>query len=218
MHTSSSTFDATPASCRELVSRIEKRNPAALEELYGMVKNFTYFLMRQLGPDDLLDSVHDVYITVAEAITAGKLRDPERLRAFLTTVTRFYTYSQIERRVQGRNRFTGLDGMAVDVPDGTNLEKGLYHRQRATLVREILNGMPTVDREILRRFYLEEQSKEQICEEMNLTPTQFRNMKSQAKLALTEIGVRHLNKGGLRPVRDLFRPAFGDANAAAQAA
>ncbi|MGD0619633.1 MAG: hypothetical protein ABSB67_18455, partial [Bryobacteraceae bacterium] len=135
MHTSSSTFDATPASCRELVSRIEKRNPAALEELYGMVKNFTYFLMRQLGPDDLLDSVHDVYITVAEAITAGKLRDPERLRAFLTTVTRFYTYSQIERRVQGRNRFTGLDGMAVDVPDGTNLEKGLYHRQRATFVR-----------------------------------------------------------------------------------
>jgi RNA polymerase sigma factor (sigma-70 family) len=218
MHTSSSAFDATPASCRELVSRIEKRNPAALEELYGMVKNFTYFLMRQLGPDDLLDSVHDVYITVAEAITAGKLRDPERLRAFLTTVTRFYTYSQIERRVQGRNRFTGLDGMAVDVPDGTNLEKGLYHRQRATFVREILSRMPAVDHEILRRFYLEEQSKEQICEEMNLTPTQFRNMKSQAKLALTEIGVRYLNKGELRPVRNLFRPAFGDVDAVTQAA
>jgi DNA-directed RNA polymerase specialized sigma24 family protein len=162
--------------------------------------------------------VHDVYITVAEAITAGKLRDPERLRAFLTTVTRFYTYSQIERRVQGRNRFTGLDGMAVDIPDSTNLEKGLYHRQRATFVREILNGMPGVDHEILRRFYLQEQSKEQICEEMNLTPTQFRNMKSQAKLALTEIGVRHLNQGGLRPIRDLFRPAFGDVDAATQAA
>ena len=53
---------------------------------------------------------------------------------------------------------------------------------------------------------------------MNLTPTQFRNMKSQAKLALTEIGVRHLNQGGLRPIRDLFRPAFGDVDAATQAA
>jgi hypothetical protein len=78
--------------------------------------------------------------------------------------------------------------------------------------------MPGVDHEILRRFYLQEQSKEQICEEMNLTPTQFRNMKSQAKLALTEIGVRHLNQGGLRPIRDLFRPAFGDVDAATQAA
>jgi DNA-directed RNA polymerase specialized sigma24 family protein len=108
--------------------------------------------------------------------------------------------------------------MAVDVPDGTNLERGLYHRQRATFVREILSRMPAVDHEILRRFYLEEQSKEQICEEMNLTPTQFRNMKSQAKLALTEIGVRHLNQGGLRPIRGRFRPAFGDVDAATQAA
>ena len=209
MHTSSTTYDSSPASYRELVGRIEKRNPAALEELYGMVRNFTYFLMRQLGPDDLQDSVHDVYVTVAEAITAGKLRDPERLRAFLTTVTRFYTYSQIERRVQGRNRFTGLDGMAVDVPDGTNLETGLYNRQRVTFVRDILCQMPGLDREILRRFYLQEQSKEQICREMRLTPTQFRNMKSQAKLALTEIGLRRLRR---------FRPVSGGFNAATQAA
>lgn len=217
MDTTSTTFDSSPASCRELVSRIAKRNPAALEELYGMVKNFTYFLMRQLGPDDLQDSVHDVYITVAAAIAAGKLRDPERLRPFLTTVTRFYTYSQIERRVQGRNRFTGLDGMAVDVADATNLENGLYNRQRVTFVRGILRQMPAVDREILRRFYLEEQSKEQICREMRLTPTQFRNMKSQAKLALTEIGLRRLRKAAPRKIRETFRPLF-DGFDASQAA
>jgi DNA-directed RNA polymerase specialized sigma24 family protein len=162
--------------------------------------------------------VHDVYVTVAEAITAGKLRDPERLRAFLTTVTRFYTYSQIERRVQARNRFTGLDGTAGDVADSTNLENGLYNRQRVTFVRDILQQMPAVDREILRRFYLQEQSKEQICREMRLTPTQFRNMKSQAKLALTEIGLRRMRKGGLRPTRQIFQPAFAGLDAAPQAA
>ncbi len=218
MHTTGTTFDSSPASCRDLVSRIEKRNPAALEELYGMVKNFTWFLMRQLGPDDLQDGIHDVYVTVAEAITAGKLRDPERLRAFLTTVTRFYTYSQIERRVQGRNRFTGLDGMAVDVADGTNLEDGLYNRQRVTFVRDILRQMPALDREILRRFYLQEQSKEQICREMRLTPTQFRNMKSQAKLALTEIGMRRLRKNAPLPMRERFRAVVGGWTAAPQAA
>jgi len=218
MQNAAATFDAGTVDCRDLVARIQRRNPAALEELYGMVKNFTYFLMRQLGPDDVQDSVHDVYVTVAEAITAGKLRDPDRLRAFLTTVTRFYTYSQIERRVQGRNRFTGLDGMAVDVPDETNLERGLYYRQRVTFVREILNRMPPMDREILRRFYLEEQSKEQICAEMQLTPTQFRNMKSQAKLALTEIGLRRLRKGGLMPIRETFRPVFARLRQATQAA
>ena len=218
MHTAATTVESATAGYRELVGRIQKRNPAALEELYGMVKNFTYFLMRQLGPDDLQDSVHDVYVTVAEAITAGKLRDPDRLRAFLTTVTRFYTYSQIERRVQGRNRFTGIDGMAVDFPDGTNLETGLYNRQKVTFVRDILQQMPSIDREILRRFYLEEQSKEQICREMRITPTQFRNMKSQAKLALTAIGIRRLRRDRTRTIRPSCRPAFIDFGAATQAA
>jgi len=213
-----STFHASPARCRELVSRIQKRNPAALEELYGMVKNFTWFLMRQLGPEDLQDNVHDVYVTVAEAITAGKLRDPERLSAFLTTVTRFYTYSQIERRVQGRNRFLALDGSTLDFSDGTNLEKRVGQRQKITFVREILSQMPAVDREILRRFYLEEQSKERICREMRLTPTQFRNIKSQAKLALTRIGLRRLQRRGPRPIREVFRPAFAELAEASRAA
>jgi RNA polymerase sigma factor (sigma-70 family) len=217
MHTLS-TFHASPARCRELVCRIQKRNPAALEELYGMVKNFTWFLMRQLGPEDLQDNVHDVYVTVAEAITAGKLRDPERLSAFLTTVTRFYTYSQIERRVQGRNRFLALDGSAFDFSDGTNLEKRVGQRQRITFVREILSQMPAVDREILRRFYLEEQSKERICREMRLTPTQFRNIKSQAKLALTRIGLRKLQRRGPRPIREVFQPAFAHLSEASRAA
>ena len=216
MQTASTTFDNSPVHYRELVERIQKRNPAALEELYGMVKNFTYFLMRQLGTQDLQDNVHDVYVTVAEAITAGKLRDPERLSAFLTTVTRFYTYSQIERRVHSRNRFTGLDGM--DVADETNLETGVYNRQRVTFVREILRQLPALDRDILCRFYIEEQTKEQICRDLQLTPTQFRNLKSQAKLALTELGWRRLRRGALLPIRESFRPAYGGVEAAAQAA
>jgi DNA-directed RNA polymerase specialized sigma24 family protein len=108
--------------------------------------------------------------------------------------------------------------MAVDVADGTNLEDGLYNRQRVTFVRDILRQMPALDREILRRFYLQEQSKEQICREMRLTPTQFRNMKSQAKLALTEIGMRRLRKNAPLPMRERFRAVVGGWNAAPQAA
>jgi len=190
----------------ELVEKIKKKNPAALEELYGLVKNFTYFLMRQLGAEELQDNLHDMYITVAQAITAGKLRDPQRLTAFLTTVARFYTYTQIERRVQNRNRLTGLD--SIDVPDSASLERGAYEKQKMTLVREILNQMPRLDREILRRFYFEDQTKEEICRELQLTPTQFRNIKSQAKLALTQLGLRRLKRH--RQI-GFTVPAFADA-------
>jgi hypothetical protein len=40
------------------------------------------------------------------------------------------------------------------------------------------------DRELLTRFYLEEQSQERVCEQMNLTATQFRLLKNRAKARL----------------------------------
>src|SRR2546423_10895381 len=83
----------------DVVEMIRNGHPAGLEELYAMARNFTFFIMRQLGSDDLQDKVHDIFVTAATAISGGKLRDSERLTPFLTTLTRFYTYGQIDRRV-----------------------------------------------------------------------------------------------------------------------
>ena len=178
---------------RELVERVKARHPNALEELYGLVKNFTLFLMRQLGADDLQDKVHDVFVTVTQSILSGKLRDPERLIPFLTTVTRFYTYNQIERRVSRRQVSALSDGMnAVD--PRVNLERSTYQQQRMKIALEVLSAMPRRDRDVLSRYYLKEQSKEQICDEMQLTPTQFRLLKSKAKSTFTELGARRLKR------------------------
>ncbi|MDQ6759989.1 MAG: sigma-70 family RNA polymerase sigma factor [Acidobacteriota bacterium] len=178
---------------RELVERVQARQPSAFEELYGLVKNFTFFLMRQLGAEDLQDKVHDVFLTVTQSILSGKLRDPERLIPFLTTVTRFYTYSQIERRVS-RRHVCGLSD-SVNPPDTrVNLEHSTYQQQRMKIAHEVLSAMPRRDRDVLSRFYLKEQSKEQICDEMQLTPTQFRLLKSKAKSTFTELGERRLKR------------------------
>lgn len=175
-----------------LVERVRRGQPAGLEELYGLSKNFTFFLMRQLGDEDLLDKVHDIFITVAQAIRADKLRDPERLIPFLTTVTRFYTYNQIDRRMHRRRRLGSLDD--VNPPDPRiNLERTAYAKQRRALAREILRSMPHRDRDVLERFYLAEQSKEEICQEMKLTATQFRLLKSKAKANFAKLGTRRLH-------------------------
>jgi RNA polymerase sigma factor (sigma-70 family) len=181
----------SPSKFACLVEKVQHGQPAALEELYGLAKNFNFFLMRQLGDDDLLDKVHDIFLTVAQAIRAGKLRDPERLIPFLTTVTRFYTYNQIDRRMHRRKRLEALED--VNPPDPRmNLERTAYAKERNAIAREILGSMPRRDRDVLERFYLAEQSKEQICDEMNLTPTQFRLLKSKAKATFTKIGMRRL--------------------------
>jgi RNA polymerase sigma-70 factor (ECF subfamily) len=188
------TFPIPEVSYAELVDRIQRGHPSGLEQLYGIARNFTLFLVRQLGSEDVQDKVHDVFVTTAQAISSGKLRDPERLVPFVTTVTRFYTYGQIERRSRRRK----LEGSAEDlnVPDTrVDLERSTYHRERQEIVSEILEEMKDRDRDLLKRFYMQEQSKEQICREMKLTPTQFRLFKSKAKSRFAKLGAVRLQCG-----------------------
>src|SRR5271156_894216 len=131
------TFPVPEGSYAELVDRIQRGHPSGLEQLYGIARNFTLFLVRQLGNEDVQDKVHDVFVTTAQAISSGKLRDPERLVPFVTTVTRFYTYGQIERRSRRRK----MEGSSEDlnVPDTrVDLERSTYHRQRQQIVSDIL--------------------------------------------------------------------------------
>jgi DNA-directed RNA polymerase specialized sigma subunit len=50
------------------------------------------------------------------------------------------------------------------------------------------------DRDVLTRFYLYEETQEQICQEMQLTETQFRLLKSRAKARFGELGKRKLQQ------------------------
>lgn len=175
----------------DVVELIRSGHPAGLEELYGMARNFTFFIMRQLGTDDLQDKVHDIFVTAATAISGGKLRDSARLTPFLTSLTRFYTYGQIDRRVVLRKYTTPLEH--ANIPDRRyNVEHNVYRQQKMRIVREILGSMPKRDRDVLERFYVHEQTKEQICREMDLTPTQFRLLKSKAKSTFAKLGRRKL--------------------------
>ena len=69
--------------------------------------------------------------------------------------------------------------VAVSQPPASSLAD-----QRKWLLDRALNGLSARNREVLARFYLQEQTQEQICAEMGLTDTQFRRLKSQALLEL----------------------------------
>jgi RNA polymerase sigma factor (sigma-70 family) len=62
--------------------------------------------------------------------------------------------------------------------------------QNQEVAMRVLKGLSKRDRELLVRFYLDEQTPEQICREMNLTETQFRLIKSRAKARYGELGKR----------------------------
>jgi RNA polymerase sigma-70 factor, ECF subfamily len=184
----------------EVVERIRNGDPSGMTELYQVFsKGVRFFLYRQLGPRDLDDKLHDVFVIVAQAIQRGDLRDPERLMGYVRTVIRRQVAGHIEEAIQERRNHTDLEGTLVLADHHPDPERGAIERQNDELAMRILRSIGKRDREVLTRFYLEEQSPERICREMGLTETQFRLIKSRAKARFGELGKRRFAlKNGFR--------------------
>jgi len=175
-----------------IVERIRSNDPSGMEELYRIFcKGIRYFLFRRIGPQDLDDRIHDVFLIVSQAIQRGDLRDPERLAGYVRTIVRRQVAAQIDRNVRSR-QCRPVEG---DIKLSTNEpspERTLIERQNVELAMRILNSLKRRDRDVLIRFYLNEESQAQICREMGLTETQFRLIKSRAKARFGELGKSRL--------------------------
>jgi RNA polymerase sigma factor (sigma-70 family) len=196
------TLPAAEVSWSALVERIRAGEAGALEDLYRVFsKGVRFYLCRHLGAQDLDDRLHDVFLIISQAIRKGELRDPERLMGYVHTVVRRQVAAHIDSAVHARRNLTELDtGMALSDrrPDP---EHAAIERQNSSLAMRILQSLPERDREVLIRFYLEEQTADQICRDLQLTQTQFRLIKSRAKARFGELGKARLaRRRGFRQV------------------
>ncbi|MCX6623075.1 MAG: sigma-70 family RNA polymerase sigma factor, partial [Acidobacteria bacterium] len=184
----------------DLVERIRKGNDNGLEELYRIFsRGIRFYICRQLGPQELDDRVHDTFLIVVQAIQRGELREPERLMGFVRTIVRRQVAAQIDQTIHQRRDSVELDNGLRIADDGKDPEQAAMIRERTELARQVLATISPRDREILTRFYLFEQSQEQICGEMNLSETQFRLLKSRAKARFGELGRKKMARSGLTP-------------------
>ena len=185
----------------DLVSRIQGGDESGMEELYKIfAKGIRFFLCRQLGPQELDDKVHDTFLIVVQAIQRGDLREPERLMGFVRTVVRRQVAAYIDEVVHSRREEMDIE-MGGRIPDRrSNPEQSLAFRQKVELMKNVLRELSDKDREILTRFYLHEQTQEQICEDMGLSETQFRLLKSRAKARFGDLGKRKLQQKALMSV------------------
>ena len=198
-HLTETKTNPEPINWADLVTRIQQDDSSALEELYRIFsKGMRFYLCRQLGPQDLDDRVHDCFLIVVQAIQKGDLREPERLMGFARTIVRRQIAGHIDSAVQARKQQVDLDSTTPVMDSGLDPEEEAAARQEEELAVSVLKGISRRDREILTRFYLEEQTQEQICEDMNLTETQFRLLKSRAKARFGELGKRRLNRRNFR--------------------
>jgi DNA-directed RNA polymerase specialized sigma24 family protein len=101
-----------------------------------------------------------------------------------------------------------IDGFQF--PQATpDAEACLIEREHQEIASRVLQAMGERDRELLIRFYLREQSPRQIQEELSLSETQFRLIKSRAKARFTDLcreAIRPIRPKQIRP-EVFYRPA-----------
>ncbi len=187
----------------DLANRLRRGEESAMQELYDIfAKGVRFMLFRQLGPDELDDKVHDVFLIIAQSLRNGELRDPSRLMGYIHTVVRRQIAGYIDRAVSMRRNRVELDFDDALCDGHPDPEHEAMVRQNEELALRVLQSIPKRDREVLVRFYLKEETPEEICRELHLTETQFRLIKSRAKARFGELGA-----GGWRGNRWRKRPS-----------
>jgi RNA polymerase sigma-70 factor, ECF subfamily len=186
----------------ELVEKIQRGDQEGMAQLYQVFsKGIRFYLCRQLGPQELEDKVHDTFLIVVQAVQRGDLRDPERLMGFVRTVVRRQVAGCIDVAVHVRKEHADLE-LGIPVPDARqNPEEAAMLQERTEIMAKVLRSISSRDREILTRFYILEQPQEQICQEMHLSETQFRLLKSRAKGRFGEWGKKKFLKS---PISSFF--------------
>lgn len=167
-----------------LVAGIQSGDTASMETLYRIVMRLRYWFGAKIGWDDADDLLHEAYVDAVRQIRRGDLNEPERFMGYLRSITSRKMLACIQERVEERDgmRKRELFGEVQLYQHATPQDieaEALEHEQRR-IALAALAKLRKVDREILTRAYLDGETKDQTCERMSLTETQYRLLKSRA--------------------------------------
>jgi RNA polymerase sigma factor (sigma-70 family) len=185
----------------ELSRRIRAGDGGAESQLVRCVQpGLKMMLLRILDGDQALadDIVQETLLVLLKRLRGDGLEDPRGLAAFAAQTARKLTAAL--RRKHFRRR-TDTDNEAIDQVEAPMpaLETQTSDEDAAWAVRKLLSEMRnTRDRVLLKRFYLDDNDKETLCQEFAMSEAALNQALSRARLRFRAIlGQRGLGKSDL---------------------
>jgi RNA polymerase sigma factor (sigma-70 family) len=166
-----------------LISRVSDGDAAAIEEFYISLREMRFYFEKRVGVQLAEDAFHDMFVYVVSRIQAGVLREPERILGYVHAVAR----AQCFVSSRSRKRLLPAEEVAEPHDSAPNPEDQYRDTEARAIALRVLESMPAREREVLIRFYLGEQTPSEIQQSLELTATQFRLIKSRAKLRFEEL-------------------------------
>jgi len=135
------------------------------------------------------EDVHqETFAIVLRRLRRKPLEDPELLTSFLRQTAR--NLLMVANRRRRRRLETEVEGATLEdfIDPAPGQLMRVLREEEGALVRRAIAGVRSMRyRQLLSRFYLEEEAKERICEEMGLTAVHFNRVLFRARRNLLRV-------------------------------
>jgi RNA polymerase sigma-70 factor, ECF subfamily len=166
----------------QLVARILAGEKAAEHELIQQYsRGVSIILNRATGNGSVSEDLSQETFQIAlEKIRRGEIREPERLSGFICSLARNLASNHFRRsrRVEEFADPEAVERIAELAP--SQLDR-LLLKEKSKLILRLLHEMTERDRQILYRFYIAEEDKQQICIDLELSSLHFNRVLHRAR-------------------------------------
>ena len=159
---------------QQIVNRILKGDMSAETEMVQRFQGRLYSSVYRVAWDKHVteDIVQDTWVIALENIRASKLRDAKQLGSYIFRIGAYQLV--MKYRADGKFNFGPEEETArlQDTDPGPDiiLENTQFYRTVIVLMGKLRVKR---DRELIGRFYLLEESKRDLCHDLNLSPEHF---------------------------------------------
>ena len=174
-----------------LVRRIQAGDADAESELVARFSRGLLLMLRRLARNPALaDDLHqETLALVIEKIRRGEVREPDKLAAFIRSTARNLFIA--DRRKEARYRALDEDeekpGPALADRGPAPLDRVVAEEEARQVQRLLSELRYDRDRQLLLRFYLADESKEELCADLEIEPERFNQVLFRARERLREL-------------------------------
>ena len=157
-----------------------------LSEVYRDYPGLRALILRRVrDPEVAADILQDAAVTTLEKLRRGEIAHPENVGGYLYRVALNHLRNHRRKERTTQSSAIGLN----ELEGGGDLEwERVGRTQWAAAARQMLEEMPAQrDRELLMRFYLKDEEKEQICHELRLSREHFNRVIFRARNRFREL-------------------------------
>jgi RNA polymerase sigma-70 factor (ECF subfamily) len=141
-----------------------------------------YLLARQIGDEERAgDLLQETFCIAIEKLRKTELQKPERLAGYLRGIAVNVARNAGRCRKREPNWLDNAAIAAIPHHERQQFQRVASEEARSA-VHEVLQSMPVArDRELLIRFYVDDQDKDEICRELGLSSLHFNRVLFRAK-------------------------------------